>query len=492
MLGVPAAESPHVRHVRQVAVATSAAEDVELAALLERQDCAEPLADFIGRITPRWPSPDHVKPLRDLFEEARHHPVRALISMPPRHAKTVTIQHGLAWFLADAPRTRSAFISATARFAQRRSKEIQKYARAAGANLASEAVDWWTTTAGGGLLATGIDGQYIGEGTTGIQVIDDPYENAAAAASPVVREHVWDWLISTAMNRAEPGCSQIIQHQRWHPDDVIGRLLREERHRWRYINLPAVDGFNEDVYEAFKRGGVPLEEVGSPLWPGYYPLTELLPFMRSKHFWWAQYMGEPRVRGARVFESEPGRFVLPGFSIHGMYAAIGVDPAGTKKTRADHTAIVVGAMSGVGDQAKLHILDVIRMQETIPVVVRRLRDVQAQRNLLIVVEAVAGFKAVPQMLRDIDPKLRIREIVPSVDKFIRAQPVADAWNEGRVLVPEHAPWVNEFLTEFERFTGVDDDEDDQVDATAHLWNALYKPAPARDRHAVREATGPFG
>jgi predicted phage terminase large subunit-like protein len=116
---------------------------------------------------------------------------------------------------------------------------------------------------------------------------------------------------------------------------------------------------------------------------------------------------------------------------------------------------------------------------------------QTRRRLLLVCEAVAGFKAVPQMLRDIDPTLRIHEIAPSQDKFLRAQPLAAAWNDDRVLVPENAPWVDEYLTEFEAFTGVDDDEDDQVDATAHLFNALYRPAPARTP-GVKAATGPFG
>jgi hypothetical protein len=51
--------------------------------------------------------------------------------------------------------------------------------------------------------------------------------------------------------------------------------------------------------------------------------------------------------------------------------------------------------------------------------------------------------------------------------------------------------VDEHLSEFDAFTGVDDDEDDQVDATAHLFNALYRPAPAR-LPGVKPATGPFG
>jgi len=474
----------------------AAADQVELAALLERQDGVEPLADFIRRITPRFPPPAHVAPRRSLFERARRGPVQACISLPPRHVKTETIKPGLAWFLRDAPGSRNAYITYGAEMAEKKSRDIQRIARAAGVQLASEAVAGWTTTSGGGLLAVGIGGPYTGEGTTGIQVVDDPYKNPEEAESPVMRAKVWDWYEGVARNRVEPGGSRIVCHTRWHPDDLIGRLLREEPGKWEYINLPAVEDFSEEAFEAYRRGLAPIESIGRALWPEFWPLEELVPFMRNKHFWWSLYMGSPRLRGARLFDGEVTRFDLSKFSINGCRAAISVDPAGTKKTRSDHTAIVVGAMTGFGDATKLYILDVKRMQEEIPTVVRRLRDLQTSRRLLIVAEANGIGRAVPQMLRDIDPTLRIHEIEAVQDKFLRAQPVAAAWNDrgpagGRVLVPENAPWVDEFLTEFERFTGVDDDEDDQVDATAHLFNALYKPGAPR-LPGVKAATGPFG
>jgi hypothetical protein len=62
---------------------------------------------------------------------------------------------------------------------------------------------------------------------------------------------------------------------------------------------------------------------------------------------------------------------------------------------------------------------------------------------------------------------------------------------GRPVCAPFGARVDEHLSEFDAFTGVDDDEDDQVDATAHLFNALYRPAPAR-LPGVKPATGPFG
>jgi predicted phage terminase large subunit-like protein len=54
----------------------------------------------------------------------------------------------------------------------------------------------------------------------------------------------------------------------------------------------------------------------------------------------------------------------------------------------------------------------------------------------------------------------------------RAQPVAAAWNQKRILLPEGAPWLSEFLSEVCGFTGVKDRHDDIVDALAAAYDAL--------------------
>lgn len=96
-------------------------------------------------------------------------------------------------------------------------------------------------------------------------------------------------------------------------------------------------------------------------------------------------------------------------------------------------------------------------------------------------ESSRDGKAIASALRAINPRLRIDEVAPLGDKFTRAQPVIAAWNHGRVRVPERAPWLADFLAEVERFTGVSDRHDDQVDALAHAWNAVVTAVPAKPR-----------
>lgn len=469
----------------------SPVEQSRLLSLMRFHESGGDLETFINETTPKWPSPPHVKGLRELFERSRYGRVQALISMPPRHAKTVTIQHGLAWLMKVSPATEHAYVTSVADMAWRKSRGIQRIAVDAGVGIVGRAADYWNTELGGGLLATSIGGSYIGQGTTGVQVFDDPYKGLKDAESPVTRQSVWDFYDGTARNRVEPGGSRIVQHTRWHPDDLIGKLIQIEGKDWEVINYPAVEGFSEEAYTAYRQGHVGIEQIGKPLWPDIWPLEELVPFMAQKHTWWALFMGSPRLRGARMFE-EPARFDLDTFNINGCRACIAVDPAATGSTRADYSAIVTMAIQGYGQQSIAYILDVQRLQVPVPQLVRVLRDIQARRRLLIVAEAVGGFKAVPQSLRDQDPNLGIVEITPTSDKFIRAIPLSAAWNEGRVRVPLRASWdIDAFLAEFRRFTGVGDAEDDQVDATAHGWNALYKEFEVPRQGSRRGAELPF-
>lgn len=62
-------------------------EERELAALLERMVGGESFADFVSRIAPSEPLPDHMRPIADVLDAARRRPMRVCLSVPPGHAK---------------------------------------------------------------------------------------------------------------------------------------------------------------------------------------------------------------------------------------------------------------------------------------------------------------------------------------------------------------------------------------------------------------------
>jgi predicted phage terminase large subunit-like protein len=438
----------------------------------------ERLADFILRLSPHRPPPRHVEPLIAVIERARQERVRVCVSMPPRHAKSLTVLHGIAWWLKSAPADTLAYFSYADDLARSKSRIARRLALDAGVRLASDSANLseWRTIEGGGLLAGGAGGGLTGHGVSGLLVVDDPLKNREEADSPVIRNRVWEWLNEVGYTRME-GASAICIGTRWHQDDLIGRL--EATGEWQMLSFPAI------AEEADQLGRAP----GDALWPERFPVEELETIRRQIGEWSfaSLYQGLPRPRGTSVF-GEPHYFDLSSWTPAGARVVIGADPAASEKTSADWSVALVLAIEGRGDRVIGRVLDLWRGQVTIPVFTEQLRRLSRRWwNAAIAVEAVGGFRAVPQLLRAVDPLLRLTEVKLHGDKFQRAQAVAAAWNDGRVLVPTSAPWLASLLAEVGSFTGVRDAHDDQVDALAHAWNSL-QAGTVRVAHLNR---GPF-
>jgi predicted phage terminase large subunit-like protein len=374
------------------------------------------------------------------------------------------------------PTAEIAYVTHTADLAYSKSRKMRELAEQCGVKIkhgASGVKEWWTE-AGGRVIATGVGGPLTGRGCHWL-IIDDALKNREEAESAIIRQKHWDWLTSTAMTRVEPGGSILVNATRWHDDDLIGRI-QDEFPDWIGIHMPA-------IYES--QDPLTGQLIQRPLWPSRWTLAELAKKRRlvGEYDWASLYQGLPRPKGGRMFGAAT-RYDLPMIvrSDKPYKIIIGADPAATEKTSADYSCAVVMAVSGEFNTLDFRgdILEVYRAQVTIPEFVCRLRDLAVKWGAPIAVEAVAGFKAVPQMLRNLDKRLHIIEAPALGDKFTRALPVAAAWNDplgGRIRVPQSADWLQDFLNEVEKFTGVKDAKDDQVDALAHTYNAAQMLVP---------------
>lgn len=432
----------------------------ELAALREERERRRGgLLEFVPRVSPLFARPDHLGTVARLIERAQSGPVFACVSVPPRHGKTELLLHAIAWWLARAPGDALGYVSYASEFAQSKSLRARDFARAVGVRLHPERATLaeWRTTDGGGLLATGIGGPLTGQGVR-LAIVDDPVKNREEAESALQRQRTWDWFTSTLWSRIEPGGSCIVVHTRWHEDDLIGRLARGDMGdaaRWEVVNLPAID------------------DTGAALWPSRWPVSELAKKRAANEYdWHSLYMGAPRARGGEVFRA-PARYMRP--DLDGARVVLAVDPAGTESTRADWTVAVALAMKGSGVTQRADVIDVLRLQREPGDTARELLAWQRKHgNAPLHIEASRDGKSIAKALRAMQPGLRITEIPPRGDKFVRAQPAATAWNEGRVRVPassDGAVWLAAFLDTVCRFTGVSDRHDDDVDALAYAWNA---------------------
>ena len=325
-----------------------------LAEALERRQASSgaPLAglslyDFVPRVSPAFTAPRHLAPLVELFERVeRGEVVRACISVPPRHGKTETVLHGIAWLLARHPEWPIAYASYGAAIARSKSRAVRDYARAAGVTLREDAaaLSEWRTPQGGGLLATGVGGALTGFGAH-VLVGDDLLKNRQDADSPQIREHHWGWVTSTAMTRVEPGGSVFFVGTRWHRDDPIGRMERDTDVAWEVINLPALD-----VAER-------------PLWEARWSRAALLSRRAEvgEHDWQSLYQGHPVARKGRIYEEfTRATHVVPHATLERDYRGqgrwlfrrivVGVDWGFTHPG-----AMVVVGVTGTGTLVVLHV-----------------------------------------------------------------------------------------------------------------------------------------
>lgn len=461
-------------------------EQAELMALAENRLGGESLDAFIRRTRPLEPPPRHLQILIEAFERARMGAVRVCVSMPPRSGKSTTIRSAIAWWLSHSPADLCAYVTYNSDIAYDQSYKARAEAQRVGVQLASDrkSADDWATVAGGGLRAAGIGAGITGRGVTGFIVVDDPFKGREDADSPVMRDKVWDAFNDDILSRLEGWASVIVCHTRWGEDDLIGRL--EDEGGWEIISIPAIA---EDAVDVLGR------PMGESFWPQrhQFSVEELAKIKKRNPYGFASlYQQRPVSRGQRRF-GDVHYYDPTKINLEGCTAIIGVDPAASEKTSADWSVAVLMAIRNARnyDKATGYILNVLRRQCSIPQFARELLAFQRSKggyNAPIAVEAVGAFKAVPQILREHAPGIKLIELASPQelhgDKFLRSEGIAYAWNDDppRLLVPNNSPpWLEEYLKVFRRFTGVKDKQDDDVDATAHAWNTAVGGPPAVKR-----------
>lgn len=279
-------------------------------------------------------------------------------------------------------------------------------------------------------------------------IVDDPIKNRAEAESAVKRGGLVDWMRDVLLTRIEPGGSVFVFMTRWHPDDLVGTLVDEG---FECINLPAIS------------------EDGAPLWPERWPLDAL----RARevevgaYTWASLYQGQPRPRGSRVFEGVTN-YAPSGLPVVYSVAA-GVDSAYSMAKTADYSAYV--EMKRAGEY--YYVTDARRVREPMPQFKGRLRVVHERHPSMRWRWYVATSElGAASLFAEGENGVPMHGMVARADKFVRALRYAAAWNAGKVLLPERAPWLEDFVSEHAGFTGVNDKRDDLVDAAVAAFDEL--------------------
>ncbi len=439
------------------------------------------LLDYFCLLNPGLIRPDWLRPIADLFDRAfAGEAIRSGVSAPPQHGKTELCKTGIARVIELRPKLRNVYLSYSARRAEYISEQIRKQLAWRGIVTEGNRAHW-ETKEGGGLLACGVDGGVTGYPVDGIVVVDDLLKNAKEARSATVRDGKMEDLRQSVLTRVHPGVAVMNVATRWHPKDPTAVLVA---HGWKNLNLPAIA----------EEGDILGRQVGEALAPRIRPLEFLLQQKRdlTDGPFAAMYQGRPRPRGGMVFHEPTYYTELPR---EGYAVGFGIDLAYTAKSSADWSICLEMWRVGAGPTAKFYIACVDRAQVEAPAFTLTLKSRSVRRPGAKMLWRASGTeKGSATFIKA--QGIPLLWCPPPGDKFVSATDVAAAWNDGRVLVPSTDPddydgempdfavnakrWLPAFLDSIENFTGIGDEQDDDVDALGNAHKLLTSPKGTND------------
>lgn len=417
---------------------------------------------------------------RFLADVAAKKSPRLIITMPPRSGKSEIVSRRFpAYALGRCPDLQIIATSYGADLTQRFNRDVQRIID----DDAYREVFPETTLSGkgrsegsyirtadlfevvghrGAYRSTGVGGGITGQGAD-ILIIDDPVKDRASANSLTVRESTWDWYTSTAYTRLSPGGGVIAMATRWHTDDLIGRLVQQDKKglgdHWTIINYPAIAEQDE-----------PHRKIGEALHPERYPLEALEQIRAAigSRDWEALYQQHPVPDGGGLFKADWIQHwdQLPP---HFDSTCISWDMTFKDSSTSD---FVVGQVWGRREGC-FYLLDQFRgrwdfVKTAEQFVAAAEKWPKVTRKLI---EDKANGPAIISTLKRRVPG--IIPITPKESKEARASAVTTLWEARNVYLPptDRFPWVErDFIPELLSFPG--GAHDDQVDAMTQALSDL--------------------
>lgn len=394
---------------------------------------------------------------------------RIIISAPPRHGKSeLTSVHTPTWVLERYPKNRIILAGYGADLSVGFSRRVRDTFQdennwgLLNTRVRQDAsrVDQFLTSEGGAMYAVGIGGPITGRGAD-VLLIDDYIKEIKEALSPTYRDYIWNWFVTTAFTRLEPGGSCIIIATRWHSDDLIGRILKNlAGENWEYIEIPAIAEEDDLLGRA----------VGAPLFPERYPIERLEELQRTlgNMFFKALFQQKPVDQTNKITDGGWIKVVpeIPHAErvMHEFKRARIWDLAATEEG-GDYTCGTLVSHNITTNHT--YIENVIRKQMSPGEVEKKVKATAAADgygvSIRIEREPGSAGKALVEHYKNILPGYDVKEVPTVNSKLVRAQPFLAACEAGGVSALEGV-WTPGFIQEFEDFPG--GANDDQIDTAA--------------------------
>lgn len=428
----------------------------------------------------QWRFAKHLVYLNNVLMQVATRKIRRLmVSMPPRHGKSELISKYLPAWVAGALRQKVIFTAHSADFASEYGVHARDLIRDYGQEVFNTKINpsmayasHWETTNGGVMYAVGAGGSITGRGCDWL-IIDDPVKNDEEADSSTMRAKIASWFRTTAFTRLEPNGVIIIVMTRWHDEDLIGTLLRNNPDQWRVVRFPAIAEEHDDL------GRRP----GDVLWPERWTIED---YMEKEaelepHEWSAMFQQNPTLLGGNKIQSDWWRYYdeLPPT----LGTVIAWDAATSAKDGTAYSCAAVWSQTATG----YYLREVRRERVEFPELVSWAHDFNSRYpGALNLIEDASSGRPLVQVLRA-ETRYPVIAVPVHNDKVARLNTVMHMIAGGRCYLPRRAPWLKNFLDEHHRFPQTT--YKDQVDTTSLVlrhfmdgWLIDTSPKP-RDRDA---------
>lgn len=440
-----------------------------------------------------WFQEDVAVQLQQFYDDlAAGNRPKLVIEAPPQHGKSAIIVDFIAWLSGKSPDNRTIYTSFSERLGIRANLTLQRTwsgdrYKDVFADFGIPEKNAVTVSAqklrnreiiefianDGCFRNTTVQGAITGE-SLDLGVIDDPIRGRKDANSTTVRNACWDWFTDDFFTRFSEDAGLLCILTRWHIDDPIGRLIASD---------PTVKVCK---YKALAEEDEEHRKKGEPLFPQLKSkefLLERKGLMAAVN-WSALYQQSPYQQGGEIIKGAYfGRYKrLPELQYRAMFG----DTAQKKKEANDYQ---VAECWGLGSDGKLYLTDVLRDKFEGYELEKRFPDFWRKHDALPlgklryfgIEDKSSGTDLIQRMKYTITPSIPVKAIPRSTDKYTRLQDVLGYIESGHVMLPENAPWVNDFIAECEEFTADDahahDDQiDPMIDAIEYMLSESHQGA----------------
>ena len=396
--------------------------------------------------------------------------VRICLSMPPRHGKTLLGAETLpTWFVGRNPNS-TAILTAyntelAEKFGDRNRQKAKRYWKELWNLDISPSQDnkalFEVKGHSGGIMSAGLTGGIVGNGGR-LFIVDDPYKNGEEAYSATTRDKVDQMFRDSVLTRLNgKGNGIIVVHTRWHEDDLIGKLSREDG--WVVINLPVVADGTFDVLNR-KKGEMLCPELGfDAKW------AEATHKSVGKRVWSSLYMGKPTIENGNLFQ----RHTFKTYTKNDLPTVFDEvvqswDLSFSNQSSSDFVAGQVWGRKGADHYLLKRLNKRMSFTETIDMM--RQFAVAFPLARRIYVERRANGQAVIETLsKEIGG---IVPVIPKESKVGRATSVSPYFEAGNIYIPSEQidKNIEDYIQQFMRFPN--SDYDDEVDATTQYLNEI--------------------